>query len=135
MKKKNIIISIACSIFFIICVGATIILFPKVKEETIAYSTSIEDLFEKEGHFYVYFNRKECPYCDNIEDDIKQFKKENAVYEIDEDCEKCGTRECRCGRKPGPDDGGCYRCGEENRGKRDEQIKRDEQRKQREPSS
>ena len=82
MKKKNIIISIACSIFFIICVGATIILFPKVKEETIAYSTSIEDLFEKEGHFYVYFNRKECPYCDNIEDDIKQFKKENAVYEI-----------------------------------------------------
>lgn len=23
----------------------------------------------------------------------------NAVYEIDEDCEKCGTRECRCGRK------------------------------------
>lgn len=33
MKKKNIIISIACSIFFIICVGATIILFPKVKEE------------------------------------------------------------------------------------------------------
>ena len=59
----------------------------------------------------------------------------NAVYEIDEDCEKCGTRECRCGRKPGSDDGCCYRCGEENRGKRDEQIKRDEQRKQREPSS
>lgn len=59
----------------------------------------------------------------------------NAVYEIDEDCEKCGTRECRCGRKPGPDDGGCYRCGEENRGKRDEQRKRDEQIKQREPSS
>ena len=75
MKKKNIIISIACSIFFIICVGAAIILFPKVKEETIAYSTSIEDLFEKEGHFYVYFNRKECPYCDNIEDDIKHLKK------------------------------------------------------------
>ena len=88
---KNIIISIACSIFFIICVGATIILFPKVKEETIAYSTSIEDLFEKEGHFYVYFNRKECPYCDNIEDDIKQFKKENAVYEIDAEACK-GTR-------------------------------------------
>lgn len=40
MKKKNIIISIACSIFFIICVGATIILFPKVKEETIAYEYS-----------------------------------------------------------------------------------------------
>ena len=91
MKKKNIIISIACSIFFIICVGAAIILFPKVKEETIAYSTSIEDLFEKEGHFYVYFNRKECPYCDNIEDDIKQFKKENAVYEIDAEACK-GTR-------------------------------------------
>lgn len=63
----------------------------KVKEETIAYSTSIEDLFEKEGHFYVYFNRKECPYCDNIEDDIKQFKKENAVYEIDAEACK-GTR-------------------------------------------
>ena len=55
MKKKNIIISIACSIFFIICVGATIILFPKVKEETIAYSTSIEDLFEKEGTFLCIF--------------------------------------------------------------------------------
>lgn len=51
MKKKNIIISMVCSIFFIICVGAAIVLFPKVKEETIAYSTSIEDLFEKEGHF------------------------------------------------------------------------------------
>ena len=59
----------------------------------------------------------------------------NAVYEIDEECEKCGIRECRCGRKAEPGDGGCYRCGEENRGKRDEQIKRDEQRKQREPSS
>ena len=59
----------------------------------------------------------------------------NAVYEIDEDCEKCGTRECLCGRKTGPDDGGCYRCGDENWGKRDEQTKRDEQIKQREPSS
>ena len=91
MKKKNIIISMVCSIFFIICVGAAIVLFPKVKEETIAYSTSIEDLFEKEGHFYVYFNRKECPYCENIEDDIKQFKRENAVYEIDAEACK-GTR-------------------------------------------
>ena len=59
----------------------------------------------------------------------------NAVYEIDEDCEKWGIREGRCGRKAEPGDGGCYRCGEENRGKRDEQIKRDKQRKQREPSS
>ena len=49
MKKKNIIISIACSIFFIICVGATIILFPKVKEETIAYSTSIECKLRSNG--------------------------------------------------------------------------------------
>ena len=57
MKKKNIIISIACSIFFIICVGATIILFPKVKEETIAYSTSIEDLFERKDILCI-FNRK-----------------------------------------------------------------------------
>ena len=31
--------------------------FPKVKEETIAYSTSIEDLFEKEGHFYTSSGR------------------------------------------------------------------------------
>ncbi|RGS67702.1 hypothetical protein DWX77_16515, partial [Blautia obeum] len=38
MKKKNIIISIACSIFFIICVGAAIILFPKVKIISIACS-------------------------------------------------------------------------------------------------
>lgn len=57
MKKKNIIISIACSIFFIICVGAAIILFPKVKEETIAYSTSIEGMLRKmliyEGIIYV----------------------------------------------------------------------------------
>ena len=59
----------------------------------------------------------------------------NAVYEIDEDCEKCGTKERRCGRKAEPGDGGCYRCGEENQRKWDEQIKRDEQRKQREPSS
>ena len=72
MKKKSVIISVVCSAFFIVCVGAGIILFPKVKEESIAYSTSIEDLFEKEGHFYVYFNRKECPYCDNIKKDIKK---------------------------------------------------------------
>lgn len=91
MKKKNIIISIVCSVFFAVCVGAAIILFPKVKEETIAYSTSIEDLFEKKGHFYVYFNRKECPYCDNIGEDIKQFKKENVVYEVDAEACK-GTR-------------------------------------------
>lgn len=58
---------------------------------TTAVNTSTGDLFEKEGHFYVYFNRKECPYCDNIEDDIKQFKKENAVYEIDAEACK-GTR-------------------------------------------
>ena len=53
----------------------------------------------------------------------------NAVYEIDEDCEKCGIKECRCGRKAGPGDRGCYRCGEENQRKQDEQVK------QREPSS
>ena len=53
----------------------------------------------------------------------------NAVYEIDEDCEKCGIKECRCGRKAGPCDGDCYRCGEENQRKQDEQVK------QREPSS
>ena len=44
----------------------------------------------------------------------------NAVYEIDEDCEKCGIKECRCGRKAGPGDGGCYRCREENQRKQDE---------------
>lgn len=46
MKKKNVLISVVCSVFFIMCVGAGIILFPKVKEENIAYSTSIEDLFD-----------------------------------------------------------------------------------------
>lgn len=91
MKKKNVIISVVCSVFFIMCVGAGIILFPKVKEENIAYSTSIEDLFDKEGNFYVYFNRKECPYCDNIKEDIKNFKQGNEVYEIDAEACK-GTR-------------------------------------------
>ena len=91
MKKKNVIISVVCSVFFIMCVGAGIILFTKVKEENIAYSTSIEDLFDKEGHFYVYFNRKECPYCDNIKEDIKNFKQGNEVYEIDAEACK-GTR-------------------------------------------
>lgn len=91
MKKKNIIFSIGCGVFLIVCIGIGVILFPKVKEESIAYTTSIEDLFEKDGHFYVYFNRKECPYCDNIKNDMEKFKKTDTVLEID--AEACsGTR-------------------------------------------
>ena len=39
----------------------------------------------------------------------------NAVYEIDEDCEKCEIKECRCGRKAGPGDGGCSDVGKKTR--------------------
>lgn len=53
----------------------------------------------------------------------------NAVYEIDEDCEKCGTRECRAGEKQDRAMVVVTDVGEENQRKQDEQVK------QREPSS
>lgn len=83
MKKKSIMIILVCAFLLLLCIGVMFFLLPAVKEERAAYNTSVDDLFEKEGNFYVYFSRKECPYCNNIEKDIDNFKKENTVYEID----------------------------------------------------
>ncbi len=65
---------------FIVCV---IYLIPKVKSENSSFDNSVSDFFEKDGNFFVYFSRMDCPYCDNIEKDIEKFAKENTLYIVD----------------------------------------------------
>lgn len=84
LKNKIIIISgILISICFI---SVMIFLFPKVREETDNRmgkdNFAIEELFEKKGHFYVYFYNGNCPYCENVQKDIEDFAGKEKVYFI-----------------------------------------------------
>lgn len=77
MKKKLFYFAILlCSVIVLITL---FLLYPKVKEEKISSTTSVADLFEKSGHFFVYFERDDCPYCDNIRQDIDRFRKKEEV--------------------------------------------------------
>ena len=85
MKKK---IVIAVSVVFImICITfAALFLVPKVREEIgkdgLIEQWSISEIFDYDGQFYVYFYKDNCPYCENITDDIKLFEQENKVFLI-----------------------------------------------------
>ena len=57
--------------------GATIILFPKVKEETIAYSTSIEDLFEYSNAIVHAFQGFRAPFSGKI---VHIFPEQSAAF-------------------------------------------------------
>lgn len=83
MKKR--IISI--SIFFIIIIsfGVSFAFFwPKVKMETIKNGKqTLEEMFAKEGNFYVFFYRDDCRYCANVETEIEDFANTVELYRAD----------------------------------------------------
>lgn len=59
-------------------------LWPKVKIETFGNnSATLEELFAKQGHYYVYFYRDECRYCANIETEINDFANTQELYRVD----------------------------------------------------
>lgn len=82
--KKRIIFGIVSFVITIVVVIGILRLLPMVEQESIAYvNTSIEDFFEKDGHFYVYFYRDDCRYCLNVDKDIDKFAETNIVYKVD----------------------------------------------------
>lgn len=84
MKRKIEIIII----FTGIIVFGTLIymLIPGVKEEFISYRVeqkTLNEIFNTDGHFYVYYSREDCRYCKNIDKDISNLSTESTVYIID----------------------------------------------------
>ncbi len=83
---KKIAISII-SIIFVVFLGVFIyLLFPKVKGEIVSDNLnqkSVEEMFTEKGHFYVFFSREDCRYCENIAADIKKFANTEKVYTVD----------------------------------------------------
>lgn len=47
-----------------------------------------EDILNKEGEYYVYFQKETCKYCDNIKNDILKLSKRKKVYVVDTEDEK-----------------------------------------------
>lgn len=84
MRKITIsIIAFICILFLGVIIY---FLFPKVKAEIISddlNQKTIEEMFAEKGNFYVYFSRKDCRYCENIDADIKDFASRENVYTVD----------------------------------------------------
>lgn len=62
------------------------LLIPKVTKEIISSDIkqkSINEIFDTKGHFYVYFSREDCRYCENITEDIKNLSGNATVYIVD----------------------------------------------------
>lgn len=61
-------------------------MMPRVMEETTGSRNikyTLDQLYNQKGHFYVYFNRNDCPYCNNVEKDIEKFAKDKKVIMVD----------------------------------------------------
>lgn len=92
MKKEKL-ISLSVGALLIFCfIAAYLFLLPKVKEEWNEKNDdskmTIKEIINMEGHFFVYFYKENCRYCDNIKDDIQEFAKNNTVYYVDvESCD------------------------------------------------
>lgn len=84
MNKK---IAIISSVLVLMCfVGAVCFILPRSMDEVSVLQKrqmSLEDLFNENGNFYVYFNREDCPYCDNVSEDIAKLANNYKVYYID----------------------------------------------------
>lgn len=80
MNTKNKILII----FMTLLVVTSFILIPKVKNEAFENNkeNNVEELYDKDGQFYVLFSREDCRYCKNIEKDISDFSKTNQVYTV-----------------------------------------------------
>ncbi len=84
--RKSIINSIIILLVLLLIGGGAFFLLPKVREETAGSNSvkyTLEQLYNEDGHFYVYFNREDCPYCDNVKEDIEIFSKKEKVVIID----------------------------------------------------
>ncbi len=84
--KRKLVNSIIVLVILFLFGGSTLFLLPKVKVETTgidSVSLNVEQLFNKAGHFYVYFNREDCPYCDNVKLNIARFAEKEEVIMVD----------------------------------------------------
>ncbi|MDW2800053.1 hypothetical protein RZO55_20985 [Clostridium boliviensis] len=84
--RKKIINSIIVLFVLLFIGGGLFFLVPRVREETTGSRNikyTLEQLYNQSGHFYVYFNREDCPYCDNVKKDIEKFAKDEKVIMVD----------------------------------------------------
>lgn len=83
MKKKIGIITAILAIIILVGYGVSGFI-EDAKNEINPYSKleviSVEDMFEEDGHFYVYFYKDGCKFCDNIAGGIKNLSLNSKVY-------------------------------------------------------
>lgn len=77
--RRSVYVITVCVVIFLLCFSAT-----KAMEEIMPYgnldSISEDDMFKKTNHFFVYFYKEQCKFCDNIKEDIKKLGEKNLVY-------------------------------------------------------
>lgn len=56
----------------------------QIKEKDAASLNEItsKQILDRGGEYYVYFQRKECPYCNNVKEDIIKLSKKQQVYMV-----------------------------------------------------
>lgn len=84
--RKKIMNGIIVLFVLILIGGGAFFLLPKVREETASSRNvkyTLEQLYSLNGHFYVYFNREDCPYCDNVKTDIEELAGHEKVIMVD----------------------------------------------------
>jgi len=85
IKHKGYIVGI---LFGVLLLGAaSFFLYREYVKDQNSYSEleeiNIDQVFDLGGSYYIYFQRAECPYCDNVRDDIIDFSKKERVYMLD----------------------------------------------------
>ena len=75
MRKKYIGIFLV-GILLVFSAGGLIYEFYHVKEKEAVDLKEItsKQVLDRGGEYYVYFQRKECPYCNNVKEDIIKLK-------------------------------------------------------------
>lgn len=83
MRKKYIGIFLV-GILLVFSAGGLIYEFYHVKEKEAVDLKEItsKQVLDRGGEYYVYFQRKECPYCNNVKEDIIKLSKKKRVYMV-----------------------------------------------------
>lgn len=73
-------------VFIVFSISSFLYLLPKVKKELmkdVQDKNPVTGMLDTAEHFWIYFYKEDCRYCQNIEEDIQQFAKSEEVHYID----------------------------------------------------
>lgn len=83
-KRKGIVVTVLIGIISAVLLLVIYLSAMKAIDEIVPYrnnqSISEKEMFERKDHFYVYFYKRKCKFCNNIEDDMQTFCENNMVF-------------------------------------------------------